>query len=41
MDLIEWMFLEGQIDSDSANLAYQWLMSIKRQSKSSTKEELH
>ncbi len=41
VDLIEQAFLEGQIDSQKADLAYLWLVSKKMQLKSCAKAGLH
>ncbi len=41
VDLIEQAFLEGQINSHLADLAYLWLVSKKMQLKSCAKAELH
>ena len=29
VDLIEWAFLEGQIDGEESDLAYLWLLTVK------------
>ena len=41
VDLIEQAFLEVQINSHLADLAYLWLVSKKMQLKSCAKAELH
>ncbi len=41
IDLIEQAFIEGQFDSQKADLAYLWLVSKKMQLKSCAKAGLH
>ena len=41
VDLIEQTYLEGQFDSQKADLAYLWLVSKKMQLKSCAKAGLH
>ncbi len=41
VDLIEQTYLEGQIDSQKADLTYLWLVSKKMQLSNCAKAELH
>ena len=41
VDLIEQAFIEGQLDSQKADLAYLWLVSKKMQLKGCAKAGLH